>query len=226
MITTILIDIDNTLLDFHKCAEASLRQGFADFGLPWTEDFLPVFHTVNDGLWRQLEEGVIPSRKALFDIRFDRVFGAAGITCDGKAFENHFQHLLTESHEPVDGAMDALRYLAGKYTVCAASNSAYDHQIRRLRDAGMLPYFTHVFVSESAGVTKPDPAFFQWCLDRLEGVEKDEIVMIGDSLTADVAGAEAFGLRCCWFNFEGIAVPEDLRVWKIIDRLEEIPAIL
>jgi len=226
MFTTVFIDIDNTLLDFRKCSTQSLRQGFADFGLVWTEEFLTTFHTVNNGLWRQLETGELKSRSELFEIRFDRVFAAAGIDCDGRAFEKRFQQLLDESHEPVDGAMDALRYLAEKYTVCAASNSGYEHQYVRLRDAGMLPYLKEVFVSEDAGASKPDPAFFQWCLDRLEGVEKDEIVMIGDSLTADVAGAEAFGLRCCWFNFEGIAVPEDLRVWKIIDRLEEIPTIL
>ena len=84
MFTTVLIDVDNTLLDFHKCSHASLRQGFADFGLPWSDVFLSVFHTVNDGLWRQLESGEIKSRKDLFDIRFDRVFAAAGIRCDGK----------------------------------------------------------------------------------------------------------------------------------------------
>ena len=226
MFTTVFLDVDNTLLDFHKCSLASLRQGFADFGLTWTEDFPETFHTVNDGLWRQLEAGEIKSRKELFDIRFDRIFEAAGIRCDGKAFEERFQQLLGESHEPVEGAMELLRYLAGKYTLCAASNSAYEHQLRRLKAAGMLPYLTHVFVSEEAGITKPDPGFFRWCFEKLGNPDKDSVVMIGDSLTADVAGCANFGIACCWFNFEGAAVPEDLKAWQVVNKLEEVQNIL
>ena len=226
MFTTVLIDVDNTLLDFHKCSLASLRQGFADFNLTWTEDFPATFHTVNDGLWRQLEAGEIPSRSALFDIRFARIFEAAGIDCDGKAFEGRFQQLLAESHEPVEGALEALRYLAGKYTVCAATNSAYDHQLRRLRAAGMLPYLTHLFVSEDLGATKPDPAFFTRCFERMGNPPKESVVMIGDSLTADLAGCQTFGIACCWFNYEGKDVPEDIRAWKVIHRLAEVQDIL
>ena len=226
MFTTVFLDVDNTLLDFHKCSLASLRQGFADFGLTWTEDFPTTFHTVNDGLWRQLEAGEIPSRKALFDIRFDRIFEAAGIHCDGKAFETRFQQLLGESHEPVEGALELLQYLSGKYTLCAASNSAYQHQLHRLEAAGMLPYFTHVFVSEEAGITKPDPGFFRWCFEKLGNPHKDSVVMIGDSLTADVAGCVNFGIACCWFNYEGRPVPEDIRAWKVVNSLAEIKEIL
>lgn len=226
MFTTVLIDIDNTLLDFHKCSHASLRQGFANFNLPWSDDFLSVFHTVNDGLWRQLESGEIKSRQDLFAIRFDRVFAAAGIHCDGKAFEARFQQLLTESHEPVDGALDALRYLAGKYTVCAASNSAYEHQLHRLKAAGMLPYLSHVFVSEDIGATKPDPIFFQRCFERLGNPGKDSVLMIGDSLTADIAGAHAFGIQSCWFNYEGAPIPENIHPWQIVRHLDELRNIL
>ena len=226
MFTTVLIDVDNTLLDFHKCSMQSLQQGFADFGLVWTEDFPVTFHTVNDGLWRQLEAGEIKSRKELFDIRFDRVFAAAGIRCDGSAFEARFQQLLTESHEPVEGALEALRYLAGKYTVCAATNSAYDHQLHRLRAAGMLPYLTHLFVSEDLGATKPDPVFFSRCFEQLGNPPRESDVMIGDSLTADLAGCETFGIACCWFNYEGREIPENIRPWKVIHKLEEIRNIL
>jgi 2-haloacid dehalogenase len=226
MTTTVFLDIDNTLLDFRKCADASLQKGFAEFSLPWTEDFIPLFHTLNSALWRQLEEGIFPNRQALLDVRFERIFAAAGITCDGRAFEARFQRLLSESCEPVDGALDILRYLAGKYTICAASNSSLDQQLRRLGDAGMLPYFTHVFVSEEAGLAKPAPAFFRWCFDRLDGVKKEDTIMIGDSLTADVAGAEAFGIRCCWFNPAGDECSPDIRPWKTVRSLAEIRDIL
>ena len=226
MFTTVFLDVDNTLLDFHKCSTKAMKQAFGEFGLTWTDDFLPTFHTVNNALWRQLEGGEIPSRKALFEIRFDRVFEAAGICCDGKAFEERFQQLLTLSHEPVEGALEMVKYLAGKYTLCAASNSAYQHQLHRLEAAGMLPYFTHVFVSEEAGITKPDPGFFRWCFEKLGNPHKDSVVMIGDSLTADVAGCVNFGIACCWFNFEGAAVPEDLKAWKVVDSLAEVQEIL
>ena len=226
MITTVFLDIDNTLLDFRKCADASLQKGFAEFSLPWTEDFIPLFHTLNSALWRQLEEGIFPNRQALLDVRFERIFTAAGITCNGRAFEARFQRLLSESCEPVDGALDILRYLAGKYTVCAASNSAYEHQLHRLKAAGMLPYLSHVFVSEDIGATKPDPIFFQRCFERLGNPGKDSVLMIGDSLTADIAGAHAFGIQSCWFNYEGAPIPENIHPWQIVRHLDELRNIL
>jgi putative hydrolase of the HAD superfamily len=56
-----------------------------------------------------------------------------------------------------------------------------------------------LIVSEEVGLSKPDPGIFQMALDRLN-VHAEDAVMVGDSWTADVAGARACGMRAFWFN--------------------------
>ena len=113
-IRTVLIDVDNTLLDFNRCAEASLRAGFFARGLPWSEAVFPTFTAVNDRLWEALERGEL-DRDTLHGIRFGIVLEELGLTGDGRALEAAFVGNLAESHDPVDGAMALLSYLAPKF---------------------------------------------------------------------------------------------------------------
>lgn len=201
MITTILIDIDNTLLDFKECAKESIRKGFADNGLEFNDKVMPTFHQINDGLWQQIENGTL-TRDGLHKIRFNLVLGALGISgINGEEFEKQFIENLYNSHSAVDGAYEFLKYLSEKYTLCAASNGPYEQQRHRLECADMLKYFAHIFVSEDIGCSKPQQEFFAECQKRLGGIPKEEMFLIGDSQSADIAGAVNFGIKSCWFNF-------------------------
>jgi 2-haloacid dehalogenase len=62
-------------------------------------------------------------------------------------------------------------------------------------------YFTGYFVSGEIGAEKPTKAFFEGAFKRLDGVKPNEVLMIGDSLRADIVGGEAFGLSTCWFDY-------------------------
>ena len=225
MIRTVLIDIDNTLLDFHKCADACLRQGFSEWGLPYRADTFSTFLTVNDRLWHEIEQGRL-DREGLGKVRFPTIFRALGIAADGEAFEARFAQLLCLSHEPVEGAMELLRYLAGKYPVYAASNSRHDQQVQRLGLAGMTPFLQEIFTSERLGAPKPSAAFFSACLAAIGNPPKDEVVLIGDSLEADIRGALDFGIRAGWFCYAGQPRDSGLPVEFTVRRLSEIPQYL
>ena len=161
MIRAIYIDIDNTLLDFDAYVKESLRSGLEQFGLRPYEDWMyDTFEKVNSGLWLQIEDGSLTFEE-LQKIRFNRVFEAiGGIDFDGVVFEKYFREFLNESAIPVEGAMEMLEYLAGKYILCTASNGPYNQQIHRLEIAGMLKYFRHHFISEKIGFSKPAKEFF------------------------------------------------------------------
>jgi HAD superfamily hydrolase (TIGR01549 family) len=68
-----------------------------------------------------------------------------------------------------------------------------------LQTFGLLDYFNydHVAVSADAGIRKPNPALFQQALDAL-GVPPEEAAMVGDSLHADVGGAQQLNLFTIW----------------------------
>lgn len=222
---TVFLDIDNTLLDFHACAQASLVPAFASVGLRFLPDYIPVFHEVNDALWRQIEDGKL-TREGLYAVRFHRLFAALGLSGDGDRAETEFRRAIAVSAEPVEGAHALLRYLYPRYTLCAASNSLHLQQVKRLTRAGMLPYFTHLFTSEMLGVAKPDPAFFEAAFRILGNPPKESAILIGDSLTADIRGGAAYGIRTCWYNPRGMTEPLDRKPTYTVKTLAEIQEFL
>ena len=162
----------------------------------------------------------------LFAFRWNRIFDALGIRADGAAFEQRFLDLLYETAIPVDGAAEICRYLKDKYILCAASNAFHDQQLNRLKIAGLLPFFDHVFVSESLGYRKPETEFFDACRAFLPGVAADECVMIGDSLTADISGGRAAGMKTIWYNHTRRPVPEHCEADQIVESLSELKNLL
>ena len=199
MIKAILLDVDNTLLDFNKCACAAMLDAARDFSIALPMGAFDVFRRINDGLWRQIEEQTLTTEE-LYRIRWALIFQELGVDFDGVTFEERFFHYLTTAAEKVDGADQLMTYLRGKYTLCIASNAPYHQQVQRMEKAGYLPHLQHLFISEEIGAAKPAPAFFEACLAALAPLQPDEVLMIGDSLTADIAGARACGIRTCWYR--------------------------
>lgn len=199
MIKVVFVDIDNTLLDFDKCAKVAMEYCMNQFGVMYNEKVFETFLEVNDSLWLEIERGEL-TRQGLYEIRWNRIFSRLGIEIDGVEFEKKFVSVLETCAEPVDGAMELLKYLASKYTVYAASNAPYEQQIKRLKKSGMLKYISRVFASEKIGYSKPSAEFFDGCFAELENLDRSDVILIGDSLTADISGGASYGLKTCWYN--------------------------
>lgn len=221
MITTILLDVDNTLLDFNECAKVAIKEAFKSWGLNYNENVFPIFKEVNDILWCKIETGEI-DKKTLYQLRWKTIFEKLGIVADGLAFEQDFRTLFSESKQPVEGAYEILEYLSGKYNLCVASNASYQQQLKRLNHADMMKYFKHIFNSEQLGAPKPEKTFFDACFERLGDVPKEEVIIIGDSLTADISGGVAYGIKTMWFNYDKIPVSDDIKADYIVHSLAEI----
>lgn len=64
----------------------------------------------------------------------------------------------------------------------------------------MYDFFETLFISGQIGAEKPSAVYFDRCMERLPGVRPEQCLMIGDSLTADIAGGRAAGMHTCWFD--------------------------
>ncbi len=219
------MDIDNTVMDFDRCSERSMRLTCADWGIPYTRDMFDVFKRYNDRRWQDIERGELTVAR-LFEIRWNEVFASMDIPIsDGPKFERDFHVYLNVSDIPEKGAKEALQYLSGKYRVFAASNSNTMKQALRLEKAGMLQYFERLFLSEEMGATKPSAKFFDIIFKSLDDVTPSQTVMIGDSHTADIAGAAAYGITTCWYNKAGL--PDNVAGADFVVRdLSELARIL
>lgn len=235
MIKAVFIDIDNTLLDFDAYVKSAMKNGFQKFHLgEYNEDVYRVFERINLGMWRKLEEGSITFEE-LMQTRWNNVFAALNISFDGCRFEKYFRECLFGSAIPIDGAKNLLDYLKDRYVLCVASNGPYEQQINRLKTGNMLSYFSNCFISEKVGASKPSKEFFSRCIFELNEERKlrgeseilpSEIMMIGDSLTADMAGAIDSGLKTCFFDKRQSGKTIDLPIDCKVDALEEIRGIL
>lgn len=213
MIKVVLIDIDNTLLSFSGYVKEAMRDGFARFGLkPYTEDMFDVFNEINNSLWGQIEQGDL-TLEGLMKVRWNMIFKELGIEFDGVVFEEYFRDELFYSAVPEDGALDLLRYLSSRYTVCVASNGPYEQQRSRMRIGKMDEYITHYFISSEIGVPKPARQFFDYCFGVLREsgfpeLSPDETIIIGDSVSSDISGGIAYGMHTCLYR-KGLPADND-----------------
>ncbi len=231
MLKVILFDIDNTILSFDEYVKESMKNGFNKFGIGvYKEEMFDVFTKVNNNLWHAIEKGELNFAK-LQKIRWNMIFERLGITADGEAFEKYFREYLFNSAIHVDGAVELLKYLYGKYVLCVASNGPYLQQVNRLKVGGILPYFTDLFISEEMGCTKPSKEFFATCIERLNSKSEEkilpcEVMIIGDSLTSDMLGGMQFGMQTCFYNPNSKLVPEEIDLTYNVTSLKEIKDIL
>ena len=224
MTTTIFIDIDNTLLDFDKCAYLSMKSSFEDCGLPFDDNMFATFERINLALWHRLEDKII-TKEQLFKLRWPTVLAGIGIDYDGNDMEARFKHYLYTYAVTIEGAERLLRYLSQKYKIYATSNATYEQQISRLKSAGFDKYFSGYFISEKVGAEKPSKEFFDHCFNNLT-VSKDEVVMIGDSPTADIKGGSMYGIKTIWLDRRNEQLPEGVKPTHIVKKLVEIESIL
>ena len=228
-IKVLFIDVDDTILDFAGYVRETMKTGFREFGLPEYEPWMyGVFHRENGELWRALERGELTFE----DIKRDRwniIFEKLGIEADGPAFESYFRSCIFDSGILIPGAKETLKILAQHYPLFVASNGPEDQQRNRLKVAGVLNLFRDVFTSGGIGASKPTKEFFDACMERAQAytgkLERDEILMVGDSLTSDIGGAVEYGLRSCLFDPTGLSfrklegVDFEIRSW---DELREL----
>ena len=114
------------------------------------------------------------------------------------------------AHQPVDpDAERVLDDLARDHRLALVTNGAPDVQREKLAGTTLTPRFGAIVISAELGIAKPDPRIFDHAL-RAIGAKREGAVMIGDSLTRDVAGARGAGLRSIWVDRGDVTpTPED-----------------
>lgn len=135
------------------------------------------------------------------DSRFAIGFAHFGITVDGAEMALRYQDYISLQGQSFPGAEDLLaRLKKAGYQLYGATNGVTAIQEGRLAHSTIAPYFKEVFISEQLHTQKPEPAFFDKVGQLIPGFSKEETLMIGDSLTADIAGGNAAGIATVWYN--------------------------
>ena len=211
MIEFLFLDLDDTILDFHRAERSAISETFRGFGLEPTEQVLKLYHEINIRHWQMLERGELTREQVLVN-RFGVLFETLGKTVDPELCARTYEHNLSLNHFFIPGALEAVQALHKKYRLFLASNGTASVQHRRLTDTGLYAYFEQVFISQALGCNKPSREYFQACYDRIPDFQPEKAIMVGDSLTSDIQGGINGGLRTVWVNPEqkkpGTIVPD------------------
>ncbi len=223
--STLLWDLDGTLYDFEKNQERSLRRILEEFGVDASEENVACYLRINHQLWSDYEQGLI-GKQVIEDTRFQRTFDELGVAADGLAASRAYRKLLMQGYDLLAGAREIMEALQGKVEMDVITNGDGPTQRQRLAGADMAKYFTHLFISDELGVQKPQAEFFAPVLRTIAEKDPRQILVIGDSLSSDIAGGQAAGLDTCWFNPNHL--PLNLKqqpTWQI-DALDQLLEIL
>ena len=159
MIEYLFLDLDDTILDFHKAERIALSKTIRDFGVEPTEEVLTLYHGINKWHWEQLELGTLTRDEVLVN-RFGVLFGKLGREVDATACARAYEHNLSIGHYFLPSAEEAVDALSKKYRLFLASNGTASVQKGRMTSANLYRFFETVFVSQEIGYNKPSVDFF------------------------------------------------------------------
>ena len=196
----LLFDLDHTLLDFDAAEDVALSHLLKEEGVEDIQAYKNYYVPMNKALWKDLEQKKI-TKSDLVNTRFSKLFEHFGIEKDGTYLANRYQFYLAQQGQVFSGAIELLDNLIERgYELYAATNGITAIQTGRLAQSGLAPYFNQVFISEQLQTQKPDALFYEKIGQKIPGFSKEKVLMIGDSLTADIQGGNNAGIDTIWYN--------------------------
>ncbi len=197
--TTLLFDLDDTLMDFGKAEDNAIGLLLEKYGLKPSKENKQLYSQINKTKWTALEKGEI-TRKELFSTRFSDFFMSLGVDADGIKANEEYLSFLSQGRFVIDGAEDICRELKKNYKMYIITNGAKKAQQGRLKDLPLIDSFDGIFISEEIGFDKPKKEYFDFVFEHIAEKDKSKCLVIGDSLHSDIAGAVNYGIDCCWLN--------------------------
>ena len=227
MIKVILWDVDGTLLDFKKAEYVAIKKCFEIFDLgECSDEMISRYSDINRRYWEKLERKEITKQEVLVN-RFVDFFESEDIVTDcAEEFNKEYQLQLGETICFCDNCYEMLKGLKGQVKQYAVTNGTRIAQDRKLSKSGLIDIFDGVFISEVVGCEKPGIEFFEHVWEQIGFYEKDEVMIVGDSLTSDIQGGNNAGIVCCWYNPKHVENNSNLRIDYETDDLQKIAEIL
>ncbi|MBO5305746.1 MAG: YjjG family noncanonical pyrimidine nucleotidase [Clostridia bacterium] len=223
---TILFDADGTLLDFDRSEYEALSDVLAEFKIPDTSENHKIYSAANAEQWKLLEKGLVTKSELRLN-RFRNFLNQIGFSASESAMADCYMHALAKKSHLIDGALELCRALYERsYALYIITNGFRYIQEGRFRPSTIAPFFHEVFISENIGAEKPSPVFFDHVKTHIDGFCPDTTLVVGDSLSSDIAGGIAAGLDVCWYNPRGKQAPADMNIQYTISELSELLQIV
>ena len=221
----LLCDADNTIFDFEKAEELAFYDACAVAGMTATPELLQTYSVINQSLWELLEQGGI-TQSVLRVRRFELFLEAVGCECDAMTMATAFTDSLGRQGVPLEGAFEAVERWSKLVPVIIVTNGISKVQHGRMDNCPIAPFLSGLVISEEVGAAKPDPKMLEIGMEMAKVSDKRRVLMLGDSLSSDIAAAANAGIDACWFNPKKAENKKGLPIAYEITSLDEVDAIL
>lgn len=225
MIEYILLDLDDTILDFKWAEHQALTGMLTDFGIEPSEEICTLYRNINLEFWRALERREV-TREQLKVGRFVCLLEELGMEGDAAAMGERYLQRLSQGHCFLPGALETLRTLSQKYRLFLVTNGNPPVQYGRLASAGITHYFEKLFISMEIGHNKPSGEFFDRVFGEIPGADRSKAIIVGDSLFSDIRGGINAGIKTCWVNPDHRPIREEIVPDYQIEHLPQLLPIL
>ena len=225
MFEILLLDLDDTILDFQKAEHIALGKTLQHFGVSPTDAVRSRYSQINKEHWERLERKEM-TRAQVVSGRFAQLFDELGVEGDAEYCAKLYAENLGIGHYFLPGAEAALEALSKKYRLFMASNGNLSVQQGRLESAKISHYFEDIFISQAMGADKPSSEYFDRCFARIANFDRKNTMIVGDSLTSDILGGNNAGIATCWVNPGHKPRREDIRVDYEIESISQLATLL
>lgn len=216
----IFFDLDHTLWDFEKNSalafEKVLDRNKIEVEL---NVFLQYYVPLNKLYWEKYRNEQVTQQELRYG-RLKDTFSLLNYPISNDLIailSKEYIEYLPKFNYLHEGAIELLHYLKPNYTLHIITNGFEEVQKGKIENSGLNGYFSSITNSEMAGVKKPNPKIFEYALS-LANAKKEDSIMIGDCLEADIQGALDFGIDAIFFNENNITAPKLIKtVNQLID---------
>lgn len=231
----IFLDWDDTIGDFRHAAEKSLSDIYDYFHVnecfPTQEAFAQCYNIHNLELWAKYGLGEVTKEYLEFDRFFYPIMKAPKPWPVDKCISQavlmgkvHLEH-TTRYFSLLPNAERVIKRLATIYPLTIVSNGFVEVQYKKIERSGLGEYFQYVILSEEVGIQKPQRGIFDIALQR-NGLQADEVLMIGDSWNSDIQGAINAGIDQVWIQDPRHTTDPNLPATYKVERIADVLTLL
>ena len=218
----LLWDLDDTLLDFGQSENHAITACFDHFKIQYFKEMIDRYSAINLSYWKRFEKGEIAKQEVLYG-RFRQLFQEFGIkNIQPEEFQLLYQEELGSTFFYNDDSFEICRKLSDDFNQYIVTNGIVITQEKKLRLSKFDQIMDGICISEKLGFQKPQSQFFEKCFELIGNVDKEKVLIIGDSLTSDIKGGNNAGIATCWYNPKKNECQENVVVNYEIDSLNQI----
>lgn len=222
---TVLFDLDHTLLDSDASEAAAFDHAMRFAGVAEPAELFDTYRRINLAMWARVEAGTLSAEEVRV-LRFEEFNRVSHIDTDAHDMAEVFVDALGANGDLYPGALEMLEEIHAVAVLGLVTNGISEVQRARVARLDLGRFFSAIVVSSEESTAKPASAIFDIAFERLGHPGRTSTVMVGDSLSSDMAGGSRYGIATCWYNPSGRLAESNVRLDHVVGGFEEIVDIV